>query len=60
VNNSLEGKVNQVTVWVKVDEVDPAKPLTRVQVETRNRAGVSDIELAHELEKRIALQLVSQ
>jgi hypothetical protein len=58
INNSLEGRVNQVTVLIKVDEIDPSKPVTRVQVETRTRAGGSDLDLAHEIEKQIALQLV--
>lgn len=60
VNNSLEGRVNQVTVWIKVDEIDTAKPVTRVQVQTRDRAGAPDIDLAHEIEKQIALQLATR
>jgi len=59
VNNSLEGKINQVTVWIKVDEIDAAKPVSRVQVQTRNRGGGPDIDLAHEVEKQIALQLAA-
>ena len=59
VNNSLEAKVNQESVWVKVDEIDPVKPVTRVQVQTRSRAGISDIDLAHEIEKQIALNLAT-
>jgi len=58
VNNSLEGKVNQVTVYIRVQGIDSVKPITRVMVQTRTRAGVSDIDLAHEIEKQIALQLV--
>ncbi|MDB6023178.1 MAG: hypothetical protein JWQ04_3035 [Pedosphaera sp.] len=59
VNNSLEAKINQVTVWVKVDEIDSVKPITRVQVQTRGRAGGPDVDLAHEVEKQIALQLAA-
>lgn len=58
VNNSLEGKINKVTVYVKVDELDANKPVTEVQVETRTRAGGTDLDLAHEIEKQIALELV--
>lgn len=58
VNNSLEGKVNKVSVFVKVDELDANKPVTEVQVEARTRAGGTDLDLAHEIEKQIALELV--
>lgn len=60
INNSLEGQINKVTVLVRVEEVDPAKPITRVQVETRTRLGGTDIDLAHEIEKEIALQLAGR
>ena len=60
INNSLEGRVDQTTVWIRVDEVDTAKPVTRVQVQTRTRAGIPDLDLAHELEKQIALQLAGR
>jgi hypothetical protein len=59
VNNSLEAKVNQATVWVHVDQIDTVKPVSRVQVQVRNRAGGSNIDLAAEIEKQIALQLAS-
>ena len=52
---SLQGKVNQRNVWVCVQVVDPR--ITEVTVQARSRAGVRDIDLAHELEKEIALQL---
>jgi hypothetical protein len=58
INNSLEGKVNQITVWVKVDAIDTSKPITQVQVQARTRAGGTDLDLAHEIEKEIALELV--
>jgi outer membrane murein-binding lipoprotein Lpp len=52
---SLEGRVNDRKVWVRVSEVDPQT--TQVDVEARSKWGVSDIDLVHELEKEIALQL---
>ena len=58
VNNSLVGRVNQSTVYVKVDEIDSAKPISRVTVQARTAAG-TDLDLAHEIEKQIALQLAS-
>jgi hypothetical protein len=52
---SLEGKVNQRVVWVRVEAVDPK--ITQVNVQALGTWGGSDIELVHELEKEIALQL---
>jgi hypothetical protein len=54
---SLQGKVNQHNVWIRVEAVDPIKPVTQVTVQSRSTSGVSDIDIAHELEKEIALQL---
>ena len=53
---TAEGKVNQRTVWVRVEGVDPK--VTAVQVQTRTQGGAADIDLAHEIEKQIALKLV--
>jgi Protein of unknown function (DUF3568) len=52
---SLQGKVNEKNVWISVGAVDPT--VTQVTVQARSTMGVSDIELSHELEKEIALQL---
>jgi len=52
---SLQGKVNQRNVWVQVAAVDPQ--ITQVTVQARTKWGNRDIDLAHELEKEIALQL---
>jgi hypothetical protein len=52
---SLQGKVNDKNVWVSVEAVDPT--VTQVTVQARSSWGVSDIELAHEMEKEVALQL---
>lgn len=52
---ALEGKVNQRTVWVRVEAVDPRT--TQVDVQARSSWGVSDVDLVHEIEKEIALQL---
>ena len=52
---SLQGKVNQNNVWVRVESVDPKT--TQVEVQARGSWGGSDVDLAHELEKEIALQL---
>jgi hypothetical protein len=55
---SLQGKVSQCNVWIRVASED-AK-VTSVVVQARTKWGNSNIELAHELEKEIALQLQSQ
>jgi hypothetical protein len=52
---TVEGKVDQRNVWVRVESVDPK--VTSVVVQTRTPAGGSDLDLAHELEKEIALEL---
>jgi Protein of unknown function (DUF3568) len=51
----LEGKVNQRTVWIRVEPVD-AK-VSSVIVQARTKAGGSDLGLVHELDKQIALRL---
>ena len=50
-----EGKVNQRSVWVRVEPVD-AKTCS-VVVQARTPGGGKDIDLVHEIEKQIALQL---
>ena len=54
---SFLGQVDQCKVWVRVEAVDPK--ITSVIVETRTKWGAKNIDLAHELEKEIALQLQS-
>jgi hypothetical protein len=53
---TVQGKVNQRTVWVRLEAVDQA--VTAVTVQARTSGGGSDLDLAHEIEKRIALKLV--
>ena len=53
---TVEGKVNQRTVFVRVEAVSPT--ISGVVVQTRTPGGASDLDLAHELEKQIALKLV--
>jgi len=53
---TLEGRVNQREVWVRVESVDPK--VTAVWVQARTSRWESDIAEAHELEKEIALKLV--
>jgi hypothetical protein len=52
---AVEGKVNSRTVWIRVEAIEPR--LTIVQVQARTRAGLTDVDLVHELDKQIALRL---
>jgi len=52
---SLQGKVDQCNVWMRVEAIDPKT--TSVVVEARTKWGNRNIDLVHELEKEIALQL---
>jgi Protein of unknown function (DUF3568) len=52
---SLQGKVGQRDIWMRVESVDPK--ITSVIVQARTKWGNRDLDLAHELEKEIALQL---
>lgn len=51
----IEGKVKQVSVWLRMEALDPR--LTALTVQTRTSNGGTDINLAHELDKEIALDL---
>jgi hypothetical protein len=52
---SLQGKVNEKNVWIRVELVDPKT--TEVTVQVRSKWGVSDVSLASELLTQVALQL---
>jgi hypothetical protein len=51
----LVGKVDTRTVYVKLTEVEPN--ITGVTVQVRTRGGLSDLDLAAEIDKQIALNL---
>lgn len=55
INNTLQARIDNRTVWVAVDEVEPK--ITRVRTQARKSGGGSDIEWAAEIDKQIALQL---
>ena len=52
---TIEAKVNQCSVYVRVEPVDPK--ITSIIVQARTSGGGSAIDTAHELEKQVALQL---
>jgi hypothetical protein len=55
VAKTLQGRVNDHSVWVAVAQEDPK--VTDVTVQTRTQAGASDMDLAHEIDKQILLRL---
>lgn len=55
--STLEASVNTRTVWVKVEPVDEKQ--TRVTVQARTKGGGSDVELASEIDKQIAVRLAT-
>jgi len=55
VNNTFQAKVNQHNVWVKVVDLDGK--ISAVYVQARGPIG-GDIDLASEISKQIALQLM--
>ncbi len=53
---ALEGRVQERKVFIGVKEEDPT--VTSIVVQVRTTAGGRDLDLAHELEKQVALKLV--
>ena len=53
---ALEGKVNQRSVWISVEQVEPK--ISLVVVQARTSGGGTDLSLVRELDKQIALKLV--
>ncbi len=52
---TITGRVNQRDVWIRVEAEDPK--VTAVTVQARTQGGGGDLDLAHEIEKQIALKL---
>jgi len=53
---ALEGRVQERKVFVAVTQEEPN--LTSIVVQVRTTGGGRDLDLAHELEKQVALKLV--
>ena len=54
----VEGKVNQRSVWVRIESLDPG--ITGVKIQVRTSGGGTDQPLAYQLDKEIALKLTGQ
>jgi hypothetical protein len=52
---SLQGRVNDRKVWIRVQAIDPK--VSQVDVQARTKGGRVDLDLVHELEKEVALEL---
>ncbi|PWU11387.1 MAG: hypothetical protein C5B50_23420 [Verrucomicrobia bacterium] len=52
---TIEGKINQRNVYIRIESVDPK--MCNCIVQARTRAGGVDVELAHYIDKEIALGL---
>jgi hypothetical protein len=57
INSSLEAQVDNRSVYVRVDEVEPG--VSRVQVQAIGKGGRGDVDLAAEIDKMIALKLAT-
>jgi hypothetical protein len=55
--STLSARVDTKTVRVKVEAIDPK--MTRLTVQTRTKMGGSDLDLAGEIDKQIALRLAT-
>ena len=54
---TMEATIDTKSVWVKVETLDPN--LTQITVQVRTRNGGTDVELARELDKEIAIRLAT-
>ena len=55
--HTLAGSIDNRTIWIKVDEVQPG--VSRIFVQARKSGGRPDIYLASELDKQIGMKLQS-
>ena len=56
VTRVVGARINNRNVWVHVEELEPN--ITEVTVQARTKSGGGDVDLAAEIDKQIALQLV--
>ena len=54
----LEGRVSDRKIYIRVQQLDAQ--VSQVDVEARTKSGFTDLDLVHQLEKEIALDLASQ
>jgi hypothetical protein len=54
---SMEGRVSNRKVFIRVQSIDPK--ITQVDVQARTTMGGVDLDLVHQIEKEIALELAA-
>ena len=54
----VQGKINESKVWISVSNAE--KDLTQVTVQVRRGGGGSDLVLAHQLDKEIAIKMARE
>lgn len=54
---AIEARVNERRVYIRVEPVD--EKITAITIQARTKAGGSDRDLAHELDKQVSLQLAA-
>ena len=55
--STLEASVDERTVWVRIEEVDPK--VSKVTVQARTKAGLGDVEMASWMVEQIGLRLAT-
>jgi len=55
---TVEGKINQRDVWIRIEALNPQ--VTSVKVQVRTQAGGSDVDLAHEVASQITAKLATR
>ncbi len=55
--STITARVDTRTVWVKVEAIDPK--MTRISTQVRTRFRNSDLDLAGEIDKQVALRLAT-
>jgi hypothetical protein len=56
VARTVTGRVNECRVWIRIEQIEPK--ISALTVQTRTKGGGSDLDLAAQLDKQIALKLV--
>ena len=56
VARTVNGRINECRVWIRIEQIEPK--VSSLTIQTRTKAGGSDLDLAASLDKQIALKLV--
>jgi hypothetical protein len=55
---TVEGKINQRDVWIRIESLNPQ--VTSVKVQVRTSGGGSDVDLAHQVASEITARLAAK